>query len=77
VFTLSLSSQTSRNRVYIEMNDGHGLTGHCYFWSQVATNLRRASKRVASGTKVVHVTSAETSQREQQTGEMNVNDTET
>jgi hypothetical protein len=56
------TSQTCRNRVYIDMNDGHRLTSHCYFWSQVGTNLRRASKRVAPGTKVVHVTSAETSQ---------------
>ena len=54
------ASQTSRNWVYIDMNDGHCLTSHCYFWSQVGTNLRRASKLVASGTKVVHVTSAET-----------------
>jgi len=48
------ASQTSRNRVYIDMNDGHRLTSHCYFWSQVGTNLRRASKSVASETKVVH-----------------------
>jgi len=68
------ASQTSRNRVYIDMKDGHRLTSHCYFWSQVGTNLRRASKRVAYGTKVVRVTSAKTSQSEQQTGEMNVND---
>jgi hypothetical protein len=47
--------QTSRNRVYIDMNDGHCLTSHCYFWSQVGTNLRRASKRVATGRKVVRV----------------------
>jgi hypothetical protein len=68
------ASQTSRNRLYVGMKDGHRLTSHCYFWFQVGTNLRRASNRVAYGKKVLRVTSAETSQPEQQTGEKNVND---